>query len=357
MRGRCWLAVAAAAATVGSVAAADDGDRIRLEYRAVEGCPDQASFEAEVRSRKAPVFFVDQGQTRTVDVRIEAGPPFAGRLVLRRGDVVEGTREVHAASCAEAADALSLMVQLAVDPSAVLDPSASPTAPAPVPSGSASASPSEPTAIAPSPIASQPAPRPPPSVAPTSAHPVESPRAGFGAPLRTLYVGGDVAIATAVSPRILVAPSPYFGWRLPGGHGVFDPGLRLAFVYGTSGEINAEGGAAQFTWAVGRVDGCVLSWPAPGPAHLLVCARLEAGALTGAAAIVPGARSSTRGWLAAGSLLRAEWAPVGTLFVDADIAAMLHITDNRFYFAPNSTVYAVPFAGLEADAGLGVHFL
>lgn len=165
-----------------------------------------------------------------------------------------------------------------------------------------------------------------------------------------------MAIATAVLPRALVAPSLYFGWRLPGGHGVFEPGLRIAFVYGTSGEFNAAGGAVQFTWAVGRVDGCVLSWSA-GPAHLFACARLEAGALTGAAAIVPGAHSSTSGWLAAGPLLRAEWAPVGPLFFDADIAAMLHLTDDRFYFAPNSTVYTVPFGGLEGAAGLGVHFL
>jgi hypothetical protein len=349
-----WLAVAAAV-TVASVAAAEDGERVRLEYAAVEGCPDQVSFEAQVRSLKAPVLFVDQGQSRTVDVRIGAGPPFTGRLVVRRGDVVEGTREVSAASCAEAVDALSLMVQLAVDPSAGLNPSASPTAPAPVPSDNASASTNEPASIAPQPIAPPPAPPPPPSAAPTT-RPIEAPHPGFRGGFRTLYVGGDMAIATAVLPRALFAPSPYFGWRLPAGHGVLEPGLRLAFVYGTSGEINAAGGAAKFTWAVGRVDGCVLSWP-PGPAHLLACARLEAGALTGTATIVPGAHSSTSGWLAAGPLLRAEWAPVAPLFFDADIAAMLHITDDRFYFAPNSTVYTVPFGGLDAAAGLGVHFL
>jgi hypothetical protein len=354
---RLVLAVAAAAVTVGAVAAADAGERIRLAYQAVEGCPDQASFEAAVRSRKAPVLFVDQGQSRTVDVRIEAGPPFAGRLVVRRGDVVEGTRDVHAASCAEVADALTLMVQLAVDPSAALDAPAPSATPAPVTSGSASTSPVEPTAIAPKRIAPQPAPPPPPVVAPTETRPAEAPQAGFRAPLRTLYLGVDIAIAMAVSPQTLVAPSPYFGWRWPGGHGVLEPGFRLAFVYATSGEVEAAGGAAQFTWTVGRVDGCVLSWPPPGPAHVLACARLEAGALTGDGSIVPGALSRTRGWLAAGPLLRAEWAPVGTLFFDADIAPMFHVTDDRFYFAPNATVYTVPVSGLEAAVGLGVHFL
>ena len=150
MRGPSWLAVVVAAVTAASVAAADDdeGERIRLEYRAAVGCPDQASFEAAARSRKAPLLFVHQGQARTFDVRIEAGPPFTGRLVLRRGDVVEGTREVHAGSCAEVADALSLMVQLAVDPSALLDPSPFPTAPAPAPSDRASTSPIDPTPLA-----------------------------------------------------------------------------------------------------------------------------------------------------------------------------------------------------------------
>jgi hypothetical protein len=36
---------------------------------------------------------------------------------------------------------------------------------------------------------------------------------------------------------------------------------------------------------------------------------------------------------------------------------MLHVTDDRFYFGPDATVYDVPLVGVEAAAGLGVHFL
>ena len=94
-----------------------------------------------------------------------------------------------------------------------------------------------------------------------------------------------------------------------------------------------------------------------GPAHLLACLRVEGGALTADGASVPGAASRMRAWVAFGPVLRAEWALLGSLFLDADVAAMLHVTDDRFYFGPDATVYDVPLVGVEAAAGLGVHFL
>ena len=173
---------------------------------------------------------------------------------------------------------------------------------------------------------------------------------------RTFYVGSDVALCHGGVAANHVSPlSPYAGWR-SASDGVFAMGVRVAFLYGTTGSVEAAGGAASFTWVVGRVDGCGLSWP-PGPAHLLACVRVEAGTLEGAGTLVPAAQSRTRGWLAAGPLLRAEWMPIGTIFLDADVAAMAHVTHDRFYFPPDSTVYAVPLGGLEAAGGLGVHFL
>jgi len=35
---------------------------------------------------------------------------------------------------------------------------------------------------------------------------------------------------------------------------------------------------------------------------------------------------------------------------------MIHVTEDRFYFRPDTTVYQVPVAGLETGGGLGVHF-
>jgi hypothetical protein len=358
MRRPAWLALAAVAAAAAAPAAADEkGDRIRLEYHALEGCPDSATFEARVRS-VAHARFVDEAQTFIFDVQIDAGRPLTGRLTVRRGDDVEGVREVHADTCAEVIDALVLMVELAIEPAAHSQAAAVATATSEAP-----------LSALPGSVAPVPSPAPPPpdtrephqpdmarraNVAPDMRGVNPAPRSA-SASARTYYLGADIAYATAVTPRILGGPSPYLGWRF-NREGPIDPGMRLAFVYASSGSVDAAGGAVSFTWVVGRADGCLLSWP-PGRAHLLGCARIEGGALAASGALVAGAQTRMRGWLSTGPLLRAEWGPLGSLFLDADVAAMLRVTDDRFFFAPDATVYAVPLVGLEAAAGVGVHFL
>jgi hypothetical protein len=89
----------------------------------------------------------------------------------------------------------------------------------------------------------------------------------------------------------------------------------------------------------------------------MACARIEAGALDAAGTGIPGARSGTSGWFAVGPLGRAEWELLAPLFLEAELAAMVHVTDDHFYFEPSTTVYDVPLVGFEASAGLGVHFL
>jgi hypothetical protein len=145
------------------------------------------------------------------------------------------------------------------------------------------------------------------------------------------------------------------GWRASA-HAWLAPSLRASFARASTGSIATPEGSAVFTWTVGRVDGCLLSWP-PGPAHLLACARIEAGILGGTGTGIAGARSTDSGWAATGPLLRGEWALLGPLFVEGDVAPMLRLTPYQFVFLPEATIYSVPTLGLEADAGVGVHFL
>ncbi len=117
------------------------------------------------------------------------------------------------------------------------------------------------------------------------------------------------------------------------------------------------GGEAQFTWNVGRLDGCVLAWPT----HVLrlgACARAEAGVLgvNGSAIAAPQATHSV--WIAAGAVGHLEWTLLGSLFLDAQAGPILRITNDRFYFLPNNTTaYHVPVVAIDAEAGVGVHFL
>ena len=343
---------------VGRRASGDEPvEAIRLDVVSSPGCPDAPAFEALVHARTRRALFVRSGVgLRSIEVRMHAGPRPSGSLVLRRGDIVEGTRSVEAETCADVAEALALVATLAIDPTAS-SPSAIPAPPA---GGSATPPPSSLPLPAAPPAASSapllPAPAPPLLPSASAPLPVTPRRFAPSGPLpHRLWLGADLATAVGVSRDALFVVAPSVGWRGATSSSFFVPSVRVGFLRAITGAVTAVDGAASFTWTVGRADGCILSWP-PGPARFVGCARFEAGALQGAGTTVASPRSGNRAWVAAGPLLRGEWVLLSPLFVTADLAAMVHVTEDRFYFYPDTTVYQVPVFGLEAGVGLGVHF-
>ncbi|HEX8793811.1 MAG TPA: hypothetical protein VF765_22865 [Polyangiaceae bacterium] len=353
---RRGLAAALCVIACAPLALADEsGEPIALDYRATSDCPDAAAFEQMVRGRTNRARFVASGQARTFAVTLTRGPHASGRLTVLRSGSIEGVREVHADSCAEGAEALALMVALAVDPSAILGPAAPTNAASGAPSppaattASAQAVQEEPPAVTQSPPSPLPAPlatTPPPSEspAPTSAAP----------PPHTVFVGTDLVVAGGAPSNPLFGVAPLLGWR-SSSTGLIAPSIRASFLHAGSSVGEATGGSAAFTWNLGRLEGCVLSWP-PGPAHLLACARVEAGVVDASGSGVPLATSRERAWVALGPVVRGEWSLLGPLFLTIDAAPMVRATTDRFYFRPDSTVYQVSWLGFEGGAGIGVHF-
>lgn len=353
------------------VSADDWREPVRLEYASPVACPDRAAFEARVLARTARALFVaSDPDARTFEVTLESGAHPSGRLTVRRGGVVEGTRDVHADTCTDVADALALVVALAIDPSLLAGPVASaPSSATTSPSTSSPAPSAAPSAVPSAAPSTEPAPSAPPAPAPPIPAPPPRPvartvlRAPPPAPstpaqppqVHMLFVGVDVVLATGVLPTTLVAVSPEVGWRSKVAS-VFAPSVSLSFLHGTSGLLSVPGGDASFTWNVGRVDGCALSWP-HAPTHVLGCLRIEAGALDAAGSQVTLPQKSSRGWFAAGPVVRGEWEILAPLFVGAQAGVMLRGTADRFFFPPDNTIDQVPIVGLEASAGLGVNFL
>jgi hypothetical protein len=338
--------------------AQEPAEPIRLDVTSSGGCPDLTGFEALVHARTRRALFVTSGSgTRSIEVRMQDGPHPSGSLVLRRGDAVEGTRSVQARTCTDVAEALALVVTLAVDPAA----SFTAVAPAPSAAGPADASASAPPPLSPPavpPAARPPPPAPPPTLpppAPTAARPATArPPTSTGPLPHTLWLGADFALAAGVSRDTLFGVAPSLGWRASSSS-LFAPSVRLGFLRATTGSLSSTEGAASFTWTVGRADGCALSWP-KGAARLLGCARIELGALQGAGTTVASPQTANRAWVAAGPLVRGEWELLSPMFMTADLALMVHVTEDRFYFLPDTTVYQVPVFGFEAGVGLGVHF-
>jgi hypothetical protein len=162
-----------------------------------------------------------------------------------------------------------------------------------------------------------------------------------------LFLGADFATTTGVAPVAMLGASPFLGWRF----------LRLAFLRATSGSLDVAGASADFTWYVGHLDACPLTWRT----HDLsasACGRVEAGALdVDPSGPIPAPRRQVRPWFAAGLHARGEWALLGPLFVAAELGGTLRLTQDRFYFLPDTTVYDVPVFGASGALGLGTHLL
>jgi hypothetical protein len=352
MRGVVALALAMALVAMQAMASGEEGrEAVRLVYASDPGCPDRASFEARVLARTTRASFDGSGDgRRTFEVTLQAGARPSGRLTVLRDGVVEGAREVGAETCLDVAEVLALGAALAIDPALVAGPAppSAPTAPPPP----ATPTPAPPSVSMP---ASAPAPASAP-VPPASGAPESTLQAKSSLP-HTFWLGEGVAVAAGVTPITLVAVAPAVGWRTTRAS-VWSPSVTLSFLRASTGTLAVTGGEASFTWTVGRADGCLLSWPAGSPARLLACARVEAGTLDAAGSQVPSARSSTRAWVTVGPLVRGEWELLAPLFLAAEGAVLVHVIDDRFYFQPgDTTVFAVPLAGAEAAAILGVHFL
>lgn len=324
-------------------AAQEEPEPIRLEYLAGEGCPSVDEFAARVRARTTLMRPAWPGEkSRAFRIDLDAGPPALGQLTIRDADQAAGSRTVHADTCAKAADALSLVVALAVDARLVAPPAAE----QPDATGSAGMPASVPVAPPPGPIDAA-------STSPEAIPPQAM--GGHGAGPHAFFVGADLVLATGVTPDALVSASPYIGWRAA--RSTWDASLRLSFVRSQSGLVDIGGvGQATFTWTVGRLDTCAAPWPR-WVVGISACARVEAGAFEATGADIAAPQTKLRGWFAAGPLARLEWSFALDFFFDADLGLLFRATNDRFIFLPEVTVDQVPVVGVVTGAGLGVRFL
>lgn len=197
-----------------------------------------------------------------------------------------------------------------------------------------------------------PPPPPPPSDEETARTALASRR-----PPPHYFVGVDLALATDVTPHLLFAGAPYVGYRTTRPI-LFGLGLsiRASFLRAGTGTIPATGGAADYLWTVGRLDGCAMLWPAR-PLRIGGCLRAEAGVLDVQGEQIIPAQTQHSAWVAGGLLARVDWSLFGPVFLDASGGPSLRITAHPFVFLPDTLVYEVPVVGFSAEAGVGVHFL
>jgi hypothetical protein len=200
----------------------------RFQFRAPAGCSSAEDFSARVGKRSWRIRLVpDPSVRRSLVVEIQqvpSGSTLRGTVTVVEADGATRTRQLKAASCEEAVDALSLIATVTLDPDAMLGepPPETPTPPEP------SKPPVKP--------AESKAPRKPPRF--HRAPPTEPYRFSFGLAGALLLrmapepaFGGSASAAFEINPGHAAAPF----WRLSVTHaqrrGIAEPGGQASFAF------------------------------------------------------------------------------------------------------------------------------
>jgi len=320
---------------MGAAAAAPEAatTKARLEVRADPDCTSRTDLVARVAARSPRIQFVDDAalsaQVQLMTVRPGS---VAAEVVLAAADSKPSPRRVLAHSCAEAADAVALIIAVTLDPTlARKQPTIAVRVPGTASDGGAgsqagsggpakSLSPSEPPAAGAAQATSKPAERPdlakPPAepVAVTSTPPPpQSPpapaRYGFGASLVGEVVFGP---APAVMPGVAI-----YALAAIERESLWSPAVVQGEAHAWRSDLSELRGTASFALDAGSVDACPLRlrWSSLAARP---CAAFLVGQMTasGGGADVTGARSFARPFTVAG----------GTVILTAGIGSIVELT-------------------------------
>ncbi|MEB2323133.1 MAG: hypothetical protein OZ921_11510, partial [Sorangiineae bacterium] len=272
------LAAALALAALAAPARAEqEREPVRLVYAAAPGCASRDEFVERLRAYTSRIELADEqdARARRFDVVIEPDRDgYRGRLTVEDPAGRAAAREVRGATCSEVTLALALVVALAVDPNASLEPApvapdaaGTPAPPAPRadprPAGSAEPAPAAP------------APPPPSRAASRRATARPSGAANGGAP--ALAVGATAAVRSALQR----AAAPTFGVEveLRASRAETAPRLRLSAEGMPPASISGPRvGGVRLAWLGGALAGCPLVEALGGGWTAGPCATLSLGA-------------------------------------------------------------------------------
>ncbi|MBI2394330.1 MAG: hypothetical protein HYV09_32470 [Deltaproteobacteria bacterium] len=311
------------------------GGAVELQWEAPASCPDRANVEARIAK-------LLQGADASKPVRAEArvrqsDGVFHLELVTTR-DGVRGERVLDDPSCEALAESAALIVAMAVDPAAALEPSPPSTAAVVAPPSASSA-----------PAAPIPPPAPgaaPPPVADASpdvsrGEPRPRPRLVLAAASDALVgVFPNAALGVGASLGVLPAPLRFdlgVRWSPRANHALKTPeGASGAF------ELVAANARAAWLWSRERWD--------LGPSL-----HAEAGVARGRGVGLSQSLEGSAPWLAAGpgvlATLRA-----GDVALSAEIVGLIPLTRPRFVVEGTGTVHTPAAVALRAGISAEVRF-
>jgi hypothetical protein len=326
------LAVLALAAS-----ASADQPGFELDYVADAGCVAEQGFRALVQRQLVDYDPDAVARTRAHVVAriVSSEQSYVARFELLRGDGTRSSRELTAATCAEAAPALAFVLALALGGR---DAEAEP---------SSEAKPAEP--VQPAPLQLSAARATTPAKPPAPAQASSRWRYGLGVELGAHGGLGPVLATTESAFAELERKDSVWPWQ-----------SRLALIRDQPVTRADISGSLRLSWLALRLAECPVAVAASSTVRLLPCVVAHAGRMTalGDPAPAPGAagRQVSKAWVDAGLGLRLELRLLGPLSLQIQAEGLAPLTRYRFEFAPTTAIYDVPGLAAAGSVGLGAVF-
>jgi len=341
-----WLCVArgaivAAALFAPAPARGAEVEHVALLYETTGSCPSEPDFLSIVHRYTRRWVLVPEGTaaTRTIRVRLADDPAGAtGSLAVRRANGASSEREVAGPNCTTVAEALAIMVAVAIDPRAG------------APSGEHQREPEDDASrIAPPPTPSAPVPRP---VVPSK----EAPQSTWR-PLATIDARGEVTSAVVRGPLLAVAVSMKL--ELPetvGPHWLrtLRPSIGLGIRQSLPKEHVLRGGSVEFLWSTGHLRVCPFRLALGTTAEVTPCVEGNVGRLGATAEGYAHAQSTSSLWLDLGGSVSAAVNLSRRIFLSSTVLVAAPLTRDEFVLASGASVSTVPSLGVLGGVGVGV---
>jgi hypothetical protein len=285
--------------------------RIRIAYRAADGCPDETAFIEALTAQAHPFERAPRSaaRVRSLDAQITSSEGgHTGLLRVREADGATSERDVHGATCEEVFSALALVTALAID-----------TGPRP-----------------PNPPPPDETPEPPPS---------EKPHWAWAT---TVHGGAFFAMAPSatwgVTPSLEVAP-PIQGSPLR---------ARLGLTIAGSPRADTISGSAEFLWFAARLGFSLFSL-ARGPVALRPTATFGAGAIIGRGFAIALPKEQVKPWLDVTFGARAELMILPSVGVELEGGGLVPFMRDIWVFnTPPVIVHTTPVLGAYVTGGVRV---
>jgi hypothetical protein len=307
---------------------------VRLDVQAEPGCTSRSELVARVATRSARIQFVDDARFAAQAVFTTPRPgEVVAELVLAADDGRPSRRRVVARSCAEATDAVALIIAITLDPTATRTPVADALKDDRVAADVEAVQP---------PPATKPAAQVAVETAVPSSRNTSVARRRFGAYLAGQTIFGP---APAVMPGIAI-----YAMAATERDGLWSPGILLGATHVGRGGLSEQGGTAAFTLDAASLDGCLLR-ARLSSIEARACASVLLGRLTASGTDTDAPASAARFFGAVGGTVVLTAGLGQIVELSARLGTGATLVRDAFAFTPTIFHRA---SGVTTSASLGI---